>query len=105
MRKSSRRVLTGVGTCMALLLLTGLVSQTPATAMALHDGPSGFWWGTDSLPVTVPGGATYHEGVGSGAYWFMGGPGVDPDYNGSAAEASTWGARQAARALSDIAGN
>ena len=46
---------------------------------------------------------TYHRGVGSGAYWFMGGPGVDPSYNGSTTEASAWGARQAARALSDIA--
>ena len=26
---------------------------------------------------------TYHTGVGSGAYWFMGGPGVDPAYNGT----------------------
>src|SRR5207302_747693 len=26
--------------------------------------------------------STYHEGVGTGAYWFMGGPGVDPRYNG-----------------------
>ena len=46
---------------------------------------------------------TYHRGVGVGAYWFMGGPGVDPGYNGTSAEASAWGARQAARALSDIA--
>jgi len=46
---------------------------------------------------------TYHRGVGVGAYWFMGGPGVDPNWNGTTAEASAWGARQAARALSDIA--
>ena len=46
---------------------------------------------------------TYHPGVGSGAYWFMGGPGVDPNYNGTTTEANAWGARQAARALSDIA--
>jgi len=46
---------------------------------------------------------TYHRGVGVGAYWFMGGPGVDPRWNGTTAEASAWGARQAARALSDIA--
>jgi hypothetical protein len=46
---------------------------------------------------------TYHRGVGDGVYWFMGGPGVDPNYNGTAAEASAWGARQAARTLSDIA--
>ncbi len=47
---------------------------------------------------------TYHVGVGTAAYWFMGGPGVDPRYNATAAEAKTWGARQAARALTDIAG-
>jgi hypothetical protein len=23
------------------------------------DGPPGFWWGTDSLPVNVPGSAPY----------------------------------------------
>jgi hypothetical protein len=46
---------------------------------------------------------TYHRGIGDGAYWFMGGPGVDPHYNGTQAEASAWGARQAARALADIA--
>jgi hypothetical protein len=37
---------------------------------------------------------TYHRGVGSGAYWFMGGPGVDPHYNATAAEASYSGAYQ-----------
>jgi hypothetical protein len=47
---------------------------------------------------------TYHKGVGVGAYWFMGGPGVDPNWNGTAAEAYKWGARQAARALADIGG-
>jgi hypothetical protein len=46
--------------------------------------------------------STYHEGVGTGAYWFMGGPGVDPRYNGSSGEAYAWGAAQAARALADI---
>ncbi len=46
----------------------------------------------------------YHRGVGTGAYWFMGGPGVDPRYNGTAREAKSWGARQAARALSDMRG-
>jgi hypothetical protein len=46
----------------------------------------------------------YHRGVGYGAYWFMGGPGVDPHYNGTTAEAARWGASQAARALQDIAG-
>ncbi|HUL25226.1 MAG TPA: hypothetical protein VLW44_05585 [Streptosporangiaceae bacterium] len=45
---------------------------------------------------------TYHQGIGSGAYWFMAGPGVDPHYNGTTAEANAWGRRQAAWALSDI---
>ena len=47
---------------------------------------------------------TYGMGIGTAVYWFMGGPGVDPGYNGSGAEASAWGARQAARALADAAG-
>jgi len=42
----------------------------------------------------------YHIGIGTGAYWYMGGPGVDPHWNGSPAEASRWGALQAAHALS-----
>jgi hypothetical protein len=46
----------------------------------------------------------YRNGVGTGGYWFMGGPGVDPRYDGSAREARAWGARQAARMLSDIRG-
>ena len=46
---------------------------------------------------------TYHKGIGTGVYWFMGGPGVDPHYNGTASEASAWGARQAARMLAHAA--
>ena len=41
-----------------------------------------------------------HYGVGTGVYWFMGGPGVDPHYNGTASEAYAWGASQAARKMS-----
>src|ERR1700749_952888 len=48
--------------------------------------------------------AKYHIGVGTGAYWYMGGPGVDPHWNGTTTEASTWGARQAAQALAGIKG-
>jgi hypothetical protein len=132
----------------ALLLL---IPATAAHAAPAGDGPPGFWWGTDSFPVPVPGSAPYsmpflggayggyigmtgnwaywqgcsgtehflaysatnaaqartnytqhHLGVGYGAYWFMGGPGVDPHYNGTTAEATNWGAAQAARALGDI---
>jgi hypothetical protein len=46
---------------------------------------------------------TYHLGIGTGVYWFMGGPGVDPHYNGTAAEATAWGVQQAEWTLSDIA--
>ncbi len=44
-----------------------------------------------------------HLGVGTGVYYFMGGPGVDPHYNGTTAEAYAWGEDQAARALGDAA--
>jgi hypothetical protein len=46
---------------------------------------------------------SYHLGVGVGGYWFMAGPGVDPRYNGTTAQAYAWGEAQAARALSDLA--
>src|SRR5437016_7994148 len=125
-------------------------AATTAQARPAGDGPPGFWWGTDSFPVTVPGSAPYqmpylggayggyigmtgswsywlgckggfiafsatnnaqahtnyvkfHTGVGDAVYWFMGGPGGDPHWNGTSAEAYTWGAQQAARALADIA--
>jgi hypothetical protein len=44
-----------------------------------------------------------HQGVGTGVYYFMGGPGVDPHYNATTAEAYAWGEAQAARALADAA--
>ena len=123
---------------------------TAATARndpAAGDSPAGFWYGTDSWPVTLIGGRpwhepvkggspgyggyigmagnwarwagcggniawstadaaaanvnyrTYHEGIGTGVYWYMAGPGVDPHYNGTMAEASAWGAAQAAATL------
>jgi hypothetical protein len=45
---------------------------------------------------------TYHIGIGTGVYWFMGGPGVDPHYNGTATEASNWGVQQAEWTLYDV---
>jgi hypothetical protein len=44
----------------------------------------------------------YHEGIGTGAYWFMAGPGVDPHYDGTTSEATAWGAAQARRAVADL---
>src|SRR5215469_726528 len=45
---------------------------------------------------------SYHLGIGVGGYWFMAGPGVDPHYDGTTAEAYAWGEAQAARALYDL---
>ncbi len=45
---------------------------------------------------------TYHKGIGVGVYWFMAGPGVDPQYNGTTKQAAAWGAAQAARVISDL---
>jgi hypothetical protein len=136
----------------AAATVTAGTSGAAATAERLPagDAPPGFWWGTDSWPVKVPGSAPYsmpylggayggyigmtgswsywlgckggflafssanaaqaytnytkyHRGIGDGVYWFMGGPGVDPNWNGSSSEAYSWGARQAARALADVA--
>jgi hypothetical protein len=121
---------------------------TAAPTVGSGDSPAGFWYGTDSWPMSVGGtgpyrepvigGAyggyigmagnwarwltggdkvawsktnshqanvnhnRYHLGIGTGVYWFMGGPGVDPHYNGTAAEARAWGQRQAAKTLSAI---
>ena len=47
---------------------------------------------------------TYGKGIGTGVYWFMGGPGVDPHYNGTTSEASSWGAAQAAKTLKAMGG-
>jgi hypothetical protein len=44
---------------------------------------------------------SYRKGIGTAVYWYMGGPGVDPHWNGTAAEASAWGAEQATQALAD----
>jgi hypothetical protein len=62
---------------MALLLVTGLLTPASATAgtaaravaaAPAGDGPPGFWWGTDSFPVTVPGRAPYQMPFLGGAY-------------------------------------
>ncbi len=122
-------------------------AATTAATTAAGDSPAGFYYGTDSWPVSGTGSAPYHVpvvgggyggyigmagnwaraegcttgnflawapansaqantnytkyhiGIGTGVYWYMGGPGVDPHWNGTAAEASSWGARQAAWAL------
>jgi len=44
----------------------------------------------------------YHTGVGTGVYWYMGGPGVDPHWNGTTTEAYSWGEQQAAWTLAFV---
>lgn len=57
------------------------------------------WSSTNSAQANVNY-TKYHIGIGTGVYWYMGGPGVDPHWNGTQAEASKWGAAQAADTLS-----
>lgn len=132
----------------AMLTLAGGIVGSVAGSRSAAAATTGFVSGTDSLPVTISGGAPYKEpviggdyggyvgmtgnwahwkgckgssnflafsgansreantnfrsygtGIGTGVYWFMGGPGVDPNYNGTTTEAADWGAAQAARAL------
>jgi hypothetical protein len=157
-----RRSWLTLAACAAFLLASGGAAAATVTAGSsqavtatatgaarpVGDGPAGFWYGTDSATVPVPGSApyknpiiggyyggyigmtgnwanlagchkivvwsatnsaqantnylSYHKGIGTGVYWFMGGPGVDPHYNGTASEAYSWGEQQAARTLYDI---
>ena len=48
-----KRILLALAACLAVVLATAGAAQAKADG----DGPPGFWWGTDSLPVTVPGSA------------------------------------------------
>ena len=59
-------------------------------------------WSTTNAGQAAANLTSYHRGVGVAAYWFMAGPGVDPSYNGTVAEAQAWGQQQAARALADL---
>jgi hypothetical protein len=68
--------------------------------------PGGFLaWSSANSAQADANYASYGLGIGTAVYWFMGGPGVDPGYNGTAAEAYDWGARQAQRTLADMAGD
>lgn len=45
----------------------------------------------------------YNLGIGTAVYWFMGGPGVDPSWNGTTTQAYNWGAYQGRKALQAMA--
>ena len=57
-------------------------------------GNSTTWAATNSLEANSNY-VHYHVGVGTGVYWYMGGPGVDPHWNNTTLEADHWGAYQA----------
>ena len=78
----------------------GYIGMTGNWANLAGCGKIVVWSGVNSAQANANYAA--HAGIGTGVYWFMGGPGVDPRYNGTAAEAYAWGARQAARTLYDI---
>ncbi|HEX4834004.1 MAG TPA: hypothetical protein VH478_23260 [Trebonia sp.] len=52
-------------------------------------------WSQPNALQAIDNYVNHHIGVGLGVYWYMGGPGVDPHYNGTATEATAWGAHQA----------
>ncbi|MBV9207977.1 MAG: hypothetical protein JO037_21845 [Actinobacteria bacterium] len=147
MKRSWPAVAGSLALALAIAVALATVTATAAAAAPAGDGPAGFWYGTDSATVPVPGSPpyampviggsyggyigmtgnwanlagcqrivvwssansaqantnylTYHRGIGTGVYYFMGGPGVDPHYDGSTGEAYSWGQQQAARALYD----
>ena len=59
-------------------------------------------WNSDNSARANINYTKYGIGVGTGVYWYMGGPGVDPHYKGTTAEASAWGAQQAAWTLAAV---
>lgn len=61
--------------------------------------PYGLAWSASDAGAARAEWSSYHRGVGVGGYWFMAGPGVDPRYDGTAAEAYRWGQEQAVQAL------
>ena len=65
---------------------------------------SGLAWVQANYNMATDNVVNYGTGLGAAAYWFAAGPGRDPHYNGSTAEAATWGQEQAQQALSDLDG-
>jgi len=59
-------------------------------------------WSAANASEAAANRSTYRKGIGTAVYWFMAGPGVDPNYDGRVAEARAWGQQQAGRALADI---
>ena len=62
---------------------------------------SGEAWNAHDAAAANTNHFTYHRGVGTGGYWFAGGPGADPHYNATTSEAYAWGKQQGEWAHTD----
>jgi hypothetical protein len=65
-------------------------------------GKLGLWSAASSSQANAN--HAHHIGIGTGVYWFMAGPGVDPHYRRTTSEAYHWGQQQAKQALTDMSG-
>jgi len=65
---------------------------------------AGLAWEQANYNMATDNVVKFSTGLGAAAYWFAAGPGRDPHYNGSTAQAATWGREQAQQALSDLGG-
>jgi Protein of unknown function (DUF4232) len=65
---------------------------------------SGLAWVQANYNMATDNVVDFHTGLGAAAYWFAAGPGRDPHYNGTAAEATKWGEEQGQQALASLGG-
>ncbi len=65
---------------------------------------SGLAWNQANYNMANDNFVKYHTGLGAAGYWFAAGPGRDPHYNGTYAEAMAWGAAQAKQAIARLNG-
>ena len=65
---------------------------------------SGLAWNQANYNMANDNLVKYHTGLGDAGYWFAAGPGRDPRYNGTYAEAMAWGAAQAKQAIARLSG-
>jgi Protein of unknown function (DUF4232) len=63
---------------------------------------SGLAWVQGNYNAANDNNMEYGVGIGAAGYWFAAGPGRDPNYNGTASEAMTWGQEQAEQAMSRV---
>jgi Protein of unknown function (DUF4232) len=66
---------------------------------------SGLAWDQGNYNMANDNLVDYHTGLGSAAYWFAAGPGRDPHYNGTTAEAQAWGQQQAQALITRLNGS